>query len=532
MIANSEQIDRIGAIHGVMPNSQQLPPAEDDFNFASFEAKPAMLSTTVTLRNGVPDDAQAMGSTTANGVAAGVSRNRIDLENDSLVSSALVLMASNSLSGQEEGARMAASLSRTDRSLRQALIRGGAVGPLTKILVRDSATMSGKEHALGALALLTEPMEMIGSEESNGDLPSAPLTLPVMRQNGVWGGLATNVDAFVAFELRDEGMLADPASMLEDDLCDTLCALLWILRAKGRVGEFRFSELCRERAALALANISCNDRARSEAVGSEATTMCAELLTSASGDRKRNARCEALGALSVLLRERDARIELVGGFADELLGPGAADDRPAHFGLIALIDALSDHCDVCQERAAAVCCHITVDRECCSHIATLEAAEELVLGAGPKSTDMVSYCIRSLVQMMQAPSSSNLGRRLSLAALAGIANATTVCWAIIKEEGAVSCIRELLQTGTLAEIEEAVRCVRQIADSTATDPKLSEHCEELLELLESGENNDDIFFGDGVKRPAYELNAAFNMVVPGQSRARKELPVHIVQTPW
>ena len=93
-------------------------------------------------------------------------------------------------------------------------------------------------------------------------------------------------------------------------------------------------------------------------------------------------------------------------------------------------------------------------------------------------------------------------------------------------------VRELLQTGTLAEIEEAVRCVKEIADSTVADPKLSEHTEELLGLIESGENNDDIFFGDGETRPMFELNAAFNMLVPGQSRVRKAVPVHVVQTPW
>jgi len=71
------------------------------------------------------------------------------------------------------------------------------------------------------------------------------------------------------------------------------------------------------------------------------------------------------------LRERDARIELAGGFVDETLDPEIASDRPAHFGLIALLDALRDNYEIAQERAAVACCHIALDRECC--IASLPA---------------------------------------------------------------------------------------------------------------------------------------------------------------
>jgi hypothetical protein len=528
MGVNSEQVDRIGAIHGVMPHSQQLPPQEDDEAFATFLSKPAMLSTTIALAPVGNGGAPAAASSTGCSVDA-----NLDAQTAGLVASALALLASNSLSGQEEGARMVTSLCRAGVPLRRALVCGGAVTALTNILLRDSTTMPCKENAIGALALLTEPRGEAEGEQPAGDLPHTTVMLPMMRQNGVFGGLATKVDAFVSFDLRDQRLLVDPADMLDGDPCDTLCALLWILRAKGRIGEFKFSQLCRERAALALANLSCDDRARCEAVSDGAATMCAELLISASGDRRRSARSEALGALSVLLRERDARIELAGGFVDETLDPEIASDRPAHFGLIALLDALRDNYEIAQERAASACCHIALDRECCVHIASLPAASAPAAAADTsESTGMVPCCIQSLVQLLRAPSSSNLGRRLSLAALAGIAQTTSICWATIKELDAISCVRELLQAGTMAEQEEAVRCVKQIADSTAADPKLCVHTEELLALIESGENNDDIFFGDGIERPALELDAAFNMIVPGQSRKRKALNYHVVNTPW
>merc|ERR1712046_265990 len=134
--------------------------------------------------------------------------------------------------------------------------------------------------------------------------------------------------------------------------------------------------------------------------------------------------------------------------------------------------------------------------------------------------------------VLRAKSSSETGRRLALTALSGIAQVTSLCWTAVKQQNAVGVVRDVLTSGRLPEQEEAIKAVKSLADSTAGDPKLCEQTEELLDLIQSGSNNDDIFFGSGVERPHLELDAAFNMLVPGQSRKRKSIPVHVVNTPW
>ena len=117
--------------------------------------------------------------------------------------------------------------------------------------------------------------------------------------------------------------------------------------------------------------------------------------------------------------------------------------------------------------------------------------------------------------------------------MGAIAEATPACWTEIRARGAsaVGDVRALLSSGTAQERGDAIRSVRALAESAGREllesgggAQQQQAYDEIIELIESGENNDDVYFdfGGGTGKPPV-LDYQFNMINPGQPRKRKAL---------